>query len=57
MAHELTEAIAGMRAEEAVALARSMLDTGTDPLDIIAAGTEAMARIGQRFSDRRGVPP
>jgi 5-methyltetrahydrofolate--homocysteine methyltransferase len=57
MAQELTEAIAAMRADEAVALARGMLDSGTDPLDIIAAGTEAMAAIGQRFSDGEAFLP
>jgi methanogenic corrinoid protein MtbC1 len=57
MALELTEAIAGMRGDEAVALARSMLDSGTDPLDIIATGTEAMATIGQRFSDGEAFLP
>ena len=57
MTPELTEAIEGMRADEAVTLARRMLDDGADPLDIIAAGTEAMARIGERFSKQEAFLP
>jgi methanogenic corrinoid protein MtbC1 len=54
---ELTEAIEGMQGDEAVALARRMLNEGAEPLDIIAAGTEAMAKIGQRFSDGEAFLP
>ena len=57
MTQELTAAIEEMRGDEALAIARRMLDEGADPLDIIAAGTEAMAHIGRRFSEGEAFLP
>jgi len=46
---KLVEAIVEMMDDEAVAIARSRLDAGTDPLEILAACREAMAEVGNRF--------
>jgi len=46
---QLVEALADMREEEALALARSMLDGGTDPLRVLALCREAMEIVGKRF--------
>ena len=49
MTDKLVEAIVEMMDDEAVAIARSRLDAGTDPLEILAACREAMAEVGNRF--------
>ena len=46
---KLVEAIAEMREEEAVALARAMLDAGEDPLRVLGLCREAMDVVGKRF--------
>ncbi len=53
----LTDAIVGMRMDEAVTLAKRMLDSGTDPLAIIADGSKAMAVIGERFAEGEAFLP
>src|SRR3990170_4381095 len=45
----LIDAIADMREEEAVALARAMLDAGEDPLRVLGLCREAMDVVGKRF--------
>ena len=45
----LVEAIAEMREEEAVTLARAMLDRGVDPLRVLELCREAMDIVGKRF--------
>src|SRR3989304_3952081 len=45
----LVDAIADMREEEAVALARAMLDAGEDPLRVLGLCREAMDVVGKRF--------
>jgi methanogenic corrinoid protein MtbC1 len=57
MPEDLTDAIVGLRMDEAIALATSMLAEGTDPLAIIAAGSDAMQVIGRRFSDGEAFIP
>jgi trimethylamine corrinoid protein len=57
MPQDLTDAIVGMRMDEALTLARRMLEGGTDPLAIIADGTKAMEVIGQRFSEGEAFLP
>ena len=57
MPQELTDAIAGLRMDEAITLAKGMLAGGTDPLDIIAESTEAMEVIGRRFADGEAFIP
>jgi 5-methyltetrahydrofolate--homocysteine methyltransferase len=57
MPQKLTEAIVGLRMEEAVTLAKDMLAGGADPLDIIAESTGAMEVIGRRFADGEAFIP
>ena len=49
MASELVEAMADMREEDALKLAKHMLDRGIDPLAVLNDCREAMAVVGQRF--------
>ena len=46
---QLVEAIAEMREDEAVALARAMLEGGADPFRVLALCREAMEAVGSRF--------
>ena len=57
MSQALTDAIVGMRMDEAVTLVKRMLDSGTDPLAIIADGSKAMEVIGRRFADGEAFLP
>ncbi len=49
MKEKLVTAIADMNEEEALRLARAMLDEGEDPQTVLDAGSEAMAIIGARY--------
>lgn len=49
MSHELTDAIVGMREDEAMALVQSMLDAGTDPQAVLDQAREAMTALGEKF--------
>jgi methanogenic corrinoid protein MtbC1 len=49
MIQALVEAIADMREEEALDLARKALDAGTPPLDVLDSAREAMGVVGGRF--------
>jgi methanogenic corrinoid protein MtbC1 len=42
-------AIADMREDEALALAKEMVEGGTDPLEVLDAAREAMDLVGQRY--------
>ena len=57
MSQGLTDAIVDLRMDEAVTLAQRMLAGGTDPLAIIAEGSEAMEVIGRRFADGEAFIP
>ena len=57
MSEELVSAIADMRDEEAVDLARRLLDAGTPPLEILDDCRRAMAVVGQRFEDEEYFIP
>ena len=57
MPHELKEAIVGLRIDEALALARSMVADGTDPLAVIAEGGAAMQVIGRRYAEGEAFIP
>ena len=57
MSQALIDAIVGMRMDEAVTLAKRMLDGGTDPLAIIADGSEAMKVIGRASPTGRRSSP
>jgi methanogenic corrinoid protein MtbC1 len=50
MSQALIDAILEMRMDEALTLAKRMRADGTDPLAIIALGSEAMEVIGRRFA-------
>lgn len=49
MSEELVNAIAEMQEEEAIQLARDMLDKGVKPMTILDAARQAMDIIGQRY--------
>jgi methanogenic corrinoid protein MtbC1 len=49
MSQALIEAITDMREEDAVRMAKEMLDKGTNPLEVLESCREAMTIIGQRF--------
>jgi 5-methyltetrahydrofolate--homocysteine methyltransferase len=51
MSQELVEAIVGMREEDALKITEEMLESGSDPFDVLDAGREAMGIIGQRFEE------
>ena len=57
MPEELTDAIVSLRMDEALTLAKRMLAGGTDPLTIIAEGSEAMQVIGRRFAEGEAFIP
>jgi methanogenic corrinoid protein MtbC1 len=57
MPQGLTDAIVNLRMDEAVTLAQRMLASGTDPLKIIAEGSEAMQVIGRRFAEGEAFIP
>jgi methanogenic corrinoid protein MtbC1 len=46
---QLVEAITDMREEEAVRMAKEMLDKGTNPLEVLADCREAMTAVGKKF--------
>ena len=49
MSKELVNAIAEMREQEALGLAKKMVEGGTDPMEILGATREAMGIVGQRY--------
>ena len=51
MKKKLVKAIADMNEQEALNLARDMLDKGEDPQLILDAGSEAMTLIGERYDE------
>ncbi|KPJ84887.1 MAG: hypothetical protein AMS17_15330 [Spirochaetes bacterium DG_61] len=57
MKEKLVTAIADMQEEEALRLARAMLDEGEDPQVILDAGSEAMAIIGTRYDAKEYFLP
>ena len=54
---QLIEAIAEMREEEAVDLAKKMLDRGDDPLRVLELCREAMDIVGKRFEQQEYFLP
>jgi len=57
MSQDLRDAIVGLRMDEALTLARRMVTDGTDPLAVIAEGSEAMQAIGRRYADGEAFIP
>jgi methanogenic corrinoid protein MtbC1 len=49
--HELVEAMANMREQEALGLVDEMLAKGEDPNKILGLASEAMAVVGERYQD------
>ncbi|MBI5952842.1 MAG: cobalamin B12-binding domain-containing protein [Chloroflexi bacterium] len=57
MSKELIEAITEMREGDAVEITRKLLDSGTDPVQILDACREAMGIIGRRFETGESFIP
>lgn len=57
MKEKLITAIADMQEDEAIALARAMLDAGEDPQAILGAASEAMTLVGRRFEEKEYFLP
>jgi len=51
MSKELVKAIADMREEEALTLARQMMEEGSDPAVVLDAAREAMDIVGRHYQD------
>ncbi len=51
MAHELVEAMANMREQEALKLVEEMLARGEDPNKILDLSSEAMQLVGERYQE------
>jgi methanogenic corrinoid protein MtbC1 len=49
MSKELTDAIVGMREDEAVALVTAKLNDGVEPAEVLEEAQEAMVVLGERF--------
>jgi 5-methyltetrahydrofolate--homocysteine methyltransferase len=49
MSKELIEAMVGMKEQEAISIAKGLVDKGEDPLKIFASCREAMDMVGKRF--------
>ena len=57
MSKELIEAITEMREDDAVEITRQLLDSGTDPVQVLDACREAMGIIGKRFETGESFIP
>jgi len=57
MKDRLVTAISDMQEEEALRLAKEMLDAGTDPQEILDASREAMAIVGNRYERKEYFLP
>jgi 5-methyltetrahydrofolate--homocysteine methyltransferase len=51
MAHELVEAMANMKEEEALAIVDDLLAKGEDPADILDLSSQAMQVVGERYQE------
>lgn len=52
MREDLTAAIADIREDDALELARKMIDSGGDPREILEACREGMSQVGKRYEDK-----
>jgi 5-methyltetrahydrofolate--homocysteine methyltransferase len=57
MPHELVDAMTHMREQEAIDLAKKMLDNGQDPLKILELCREALEIVGKRFEEGKYFLP
>ena len=51
MAHELVEAMAGMKEKEALQIVDELLAKGEDPQKILDLSSEAMQVVGERYQE------
>jgi methanogenic corrinoid protein MtbC1 len=51
MAHELVDALVGMKEKDALRIVQEMLDAGESPQAVLDAGQEAMQIVGDRFEE------
>jgi trimethylamine corrinoid protein len=51
MHEDLLTAIVEMKEQEAIQLTRDMINSGTDPVEVLSVGTAAMDVIGKRFEN------
>ncbi|MBU2600967.1 MAG: cobalamin-dependent protein [Actinobacteria bacterium] len=51
MAHELVDALVGMRQKDALRIVEEMLDRGEDPQSVLDLGQEAMQIVGDKFEE------
>ncbi|MCJ7609520.1 cobalamin-dependent protein [Candidatus Bathyarchaeota archaeon] len=57
MSESLVEAIADLREEDAVRLAKERLDRGEEPLSVLGDGRKGMEAVGQRFAKKEYFLP
>jgi methanogenic corrinoid protein MtbC1 len=57
MKDQLVKAVSDMQEEEAIRLAKAMIDSGTDPQIILDASREAMAIVGTRYEHKEYFLP
>ncbi len=57
MREELTAAIADIREDDALELARTMVDRGGDPREVLEACREGMSLVGQRYEEKEYFLP
>ena len=57
MSQELTDAIVGMREDEAMSLVKSMLAEGVDPTEVLGQARDAMTELGRRFECEEAFIP
>ena len=57
MSKELTDAIVGMREDEALALVKKELDAGADPVAVLEDAKDAMSELGRRFECEEAFIP
>ncbi len=51
MAHELVDALVGMRQKDTLRIVEEMLERGEDPQTVLDLGQEAMRIVGDRFEE------
>lgn len=49
MSDKLVDAMVGMKEQEAISIAKDLIDSGTDPIKIFGACRAAMDKVGKRF--------
>ena len=57
MSHKLVEAMAGMKEQEALGMAKKMLNGGEDPLKVLDLCREAVEIVGKRFEEGKYFLP